>query len=37
VANILRTLSVREAALETRPAQASWTGYAAWGTRLTGT
>jgi predicted nuclease of predicted toxin-antitoxin system len=31
------TLRVIEAALVARPTQESWTGYAAWGTRSTGT
>jgi len=31
------TLPVVEAALAARPTQESWTGYAAWGTRSTGT
>jgi hypothetical protein len=31
------TLRVIEAALEARPIQEAWMGYAAWGTRSTGT
>jgi len=31
------TLRIIEAAIEARPAQNAWTGYAAWGTRSAGT